>query len=175
MTTTTAALAAALLIGRLYIGLALVVHGTGKLFGWFDGYGIKGTGTAFESFGFRGGELFAFAAGLSETAGGLLTAFGLFGPLGPAFIAMVMFVAIFSVHAGKGFLAEKGGFELPGLFAASSIMLAYSGPGAYSLDAAFGLSWLTRPDYSSWALAGAVVLALLNLLTRGRPVPAPVK
>jgi putative oxidoreductase len=173
MTTMTAAVAAAILIGRLYIGLALMVHGTGKLFGWFSGYGVQGTGKAFESFGFRWGARFAVAAGLAETGGGLFTALGLFGPLGPALIMMVMFVAIFSVHAGKGFLNEKGGFELPGLFAASSLMVAYAGPGLYSLDGAFGLSWMTRPDLTSWAIAGAIVLAVLNLLARRRPVPAP--
>ncbi len=113
MTTITAALAAALLIGRIYIGAwAVAVHGVGKLFGWFGGYGLKGTGAAFETFGFRGGTAFAFAAGLAETGGGLLTAFGLLGPAGPALIVMIMLIAIFSVHAGKGFLAEKGGFEL---------------------------------------------------------------
>jgi putative oxidoreductase len=175
MTTITTALAAALLIGRIYIGLAVAVHGVGKLFGWFGGYGLKGTGAAFETFGFRGGTMFAFAAGLAETGGGLLTAFGLLGPLGPALIVMIMLVAIFSVHAGKGFLAEKGGFELPGTYASGALILAYTGAGPYSLDAAFGLSWLTQSHFSDWALTGAVVLTVLNLLARRRPVPAPVQ
>jgi putative oxidoreductase len=174
MITITTAVAAAVLIGRIYIGLAVAAHGVGKLFGWFGGYGLKGTGAAFETFGFRGGTMFALAAGLSETGGGLLTAFGLLGPLGPAAIVMIMLVAIFSVHAGNGFLAEKHGFELPGTYASGALILAYIGAGPYSLDAAFGLSWLTRPDFSNWALAGAVILTVINLLARRRPVPAPV-
>jgi putative oxidoreductase len=173
MTTITAALAAALLIARIYIGLALAVHGVGKLFGWFGGYGLKGTGAAFETFGFRGGTAFAFAAGLAETGGGLLTAFGLLGPVGPALIVMIMLIAIFSVHAGKGFLAEKGGFELPGTYASGALILAYTGMGPYSLDAAFGLSWSTH--FSDSALAGAIVLTVLNLLARRRPQPAPAQ
>jgi len=171
MTTT---VAAALLVGRLYIGLALATHGTEKLFGWFGGHGIKGTGAHFETLGFRPGALFALAAGLGETGGGLLTALGLFGPLGPALMVVVMLVAILSVNVHNGFQAAKQGWEFPGLYAAGALVLMYAGAGPYSLDAAFGLSWLTQPDYSDWALSGAVVLALLNLVARRRPVPAPV-
>jgi putative oxidoreductase len=140
-----------------------------------SGHGLKGTGAYFETLGFRPGPLFVLAAGLGETGGGLLTALGLLGPLGPAIMVVVMLVAIFSVNLPNGFQAAKNGWEFPGLYAAGAIVLAYTGSGLYSLDAAFGLSWLTRPDYSDWALAGAVVIALLNLLARRRPVPAPVQ
>ena len=51
------------LIIRLVIGLVMAAHGTQKLFGWFGGYGIAGTGGFFESLGFRPGKLFAAAAG----------------------------------------------------------------------------------------------------------------
>jgi putative oxidoreductase len=44
---------AGLLISRLVLGLALGAHGAQKLFGWFGGYGPKGTGGFFESLGFR--------------------------------------------------------------------------------------------------------------------------
>jgi len=74
---------AALLIARLIIGLGLAAHGMQKLLGWFSGYGLKGTAGFFESIGFRPGVLFVLAAGLGEVAGGLLTAAGLFGPIGP--------------------------------------------------------------------------------------------
>ena len=37
-----------LLLARLFLGLALAAHGAQKLFGWFGGYGIKGTGGFFE-------------------------------------------------------------------------------------------------------------------------------
>ena len=84
----------ALLIARLLLGGALFAHGAQKLFGWFGGYGVKGTGGFMESLGFRPGPMFAIAAGLGETGGGLLTALGLGGPIGPALIIMVMIVAI---------------------------------------------------------------------------------
>ena len=44
-----------LLILRIVVGLLFVGHGTQKLFGWFRGYGLKGTGGFFEQLGYRPG------------------------------------------------------------------------------------------------------------------------
>ena len=46
-----------LLIIRVVVGALLVGHGSQKLFGWFGGYGLKGTGAYMESFGLRPGPL----------------------------------------------------------------------------------------------------------------------
>ena len=98
---------AALLFVRLVVGLSLAAHGAQK-FGLFGGYGLAATGGFFENLGFRPGRIFALFAGLGEVGGGLLTALGLFGALGPATIVMVMLVAIFSVHISKGFFVTNG-------------------------------------------------------------------
>ena len=156
----------AFLIVRLILGLAIAAHGTQKLFGWFGGHGITGTAGFFEQLGFRPGALFAVAAGLGETVGGLLTILGLFGALGPLLIVVVMLVAIFSVHISKGFFVANGGFELNAFYIATAIAIAFAGNGAWSLDAAFGLNWPTNPTQIWWALLVAVILALLNLLAR---------
>ena len=50
-----------LLLIRLVIGLSFMAHGAQKLFGWFGGYGIKGTGGWFESMGMKPGALVAVA------------------------------------------------------------------------------------------------------------------
>ena len=68
-----------LLVARLVFGITMSAHGAQKLFGWFGGYGISGTGQFFESIGFRPGRVLAIAAGLGEVAGGLLVALGLLG------------------------------------------------------------------------------------------------
>ena len=94
-----------LLVLRLVVGPVIAAHGAQKLFGWFGGYGIAGTGGFFESIGFRPGRLAAFAAGASEFIGGLLIALGLFGPLGPAAVLAVMVVAAVSVHWQHGLFA----------------------------------------------------------------------
>ncbi len=41
----------ALLIVRLVMGLGFASHGSQKLFGWFGGSGVKGTGAFFENIG----------------------------------------------------------------------------------------------------------------------------
>jgi putative oxidoreductase len=60
----------ALLILRVGAGLLFVGHGAEKLFGWFGGYGIRGTGAFFESVGLRPGRHHATAAGFNEFVGG---------------------------------------------------------------------------------------------------------
>src|SRR2546428_9396740 len=90
-----------LLLARLVIGLVMAAHGAQKLFGWFGGYGIAGTGNFFESIGFRPGRLFAALAGLCAFGGGLLLALGLLRPIGPALILSVMILAALSVSLGQ--------------------------------------------------------------------------
>ena len=161
----------ALLITRLVVGLTLASHGAQKLFGWFGGYGLKGTGGFFEGLGFRPGVPFAAAAGLGEFVGGLLTAAGLFSPLGPAQLDVVMLVAIFAVHWEKGFFAQAGGLEYPLVIAASAVGLAFTGSGAFALDAAFGPRAVAQPGTPWRLLAGAIVLAVRSLAARHRAAP----
>ena len=52
-----------LLILRLVVGLTLAAHGAQKLFGWFGGYGLAGTGQFREQLGFRPGRIQAAQAG----------------------------------------------------------------------------------------------------------------
>ncbi len=163
-----------LLIARLILGLSLGAHGAQKLFGWFGGYGLKRTGGFFESLGFRPGALFALAAGLGELGGGLLTAAGFFGPVGPALIILVLLVAIFTVHWTHGFFAQSNGIELPLACVAAALGLAFAGTGAYSLDGLFGLATLSQPAAAWIAIAVAVGLALANLALR-RPEPATAR
>ncbi len=160
---------AGILIARLILGLGLAAHGAQKLFGWFGGYGIKGTGGFMESLGFRPGALFALAAGLGEFGGGLLTASGLLGPVGPALIITVMVVAIATVHWANGFFAQANGYELPLTNATAALALAFAGPGAYSLDALFGIGPVDGT--TTWIIVGvAVLLGFANLgARRSRP------
>ena len=155
-----------LLIARIVLGLGIAVHGAQKLFGWYGGYGVKGTGGFMETLGFRPGAFFALGAGLGEFGGGMLTALGLGGPIGPALMVMVMLVAILTVHLGHGFLVTKNGSELPLTYISGALVLAFAGPGVYSLDALFGIGSVW-PSNAPWlALAAAVVLALLNVMAR---------
>jgi putative oxidoreductase len=157
-----------LLIVRLVIGLGFAAHGAQKLFGWFGGYGLAGTGGFFESAGFKPGKLFAGAAGVVELLGGLLLALGLGGPIGSMLIISVMLVAILAVHLGGGFFAPNG-IELPLAYAAIGFTFAFVSFGAYSLDAALGWTAVWTPALE-WLFVGlGIVGALLNLAARRRP------
>jgi putative oxidoreductase len=161
-----------LLIGRLGLGLAMAAHGAQKLFGWYGGYGLAGTGGFLETLGFRPGRFFAVALGAGEVTAGLLTASGWLGPVGPALIILLMLVAIAVVHWRHGFFAASNGIEVPALFAVGALVLATTGPGAYSLDTALGWSWLWTGE-STWAVVGAGVLgAAINLAIRRPAQPA---
>ncbi len=128
-------LASGLLLIRLVIGLLLVGHGAQKLFGWFGGYGPKGTGGWMESIGIKPGVFMAVSAGLMELLGGALFAVGLLTPLAALLITVTMLGAIFKVHGQNGIWATANGYEYPLVLIAVVIGIALTGAGSYSIDA----------------------------------------
>ena len=155
-----------LLLARLILGVLMVGHGTQKLFGWFGGYGIAGTAGFFEQLGFRPGRLFVITASLSEAASGILIALGLLGPVGPALLLSVMIVAAVSVHWKNGLFATANGIEVPLLYAAGAVALAFTGFGPFSLDAVLGIDHAWTPALKVAALAVGAVGGVVNLLAR---------
>ncbi|HZE72166.1 MAG TPA: DoxX family protein [Pyrinomonadaceae bacterium] len=157
-----------ILLLRMLFGAAIAAHGAQKVFGWFGGYGLKGTGGFFESLGFRPGVLFASAAGLGELVGGLLLVLGLLTPLGGAAVLGTMLVAMFSVHLGKGFFASNNGIEMPLLYGAAALSLMFTGGGGYSLDAMLRLGWMNHPVVVAGVLGLTVISAALTLALRSQ-------
>jgi putative oxidoreductase len=157
-----------ILLLRLVVGLAFVGHGTQKLFGWFGGYGPKGTGGFFASQGYRVPVLMAVAAGMFEAGGGTLLALGLATPLAGAMLATVMINAIASVTFKKAFMF---GSELEIAYLTVAVSLAATGPGRFSIDRAIG--WDDNISGVWWGVAalGAAVLASVLTLTLGRTRP----
>jgi putative oxidoreductase len=129
---------AGLLIARAVVGLLFVGHGTQKLFGWFDGHGPEGTGGFLESVGYKPGKRMAVVTGICEAGAGALLILGLFTPLAAAVIIGVMLNATLAVHAEKGVWNDRGGFELPLVYATIAAALAFVGPGSASIDEAIG-------------------------------------
>lgn len=162
-----------LLIARLVFGLSMSAHGAQKLFGWFGGYGLKGTGEFFVQLGFSPGRLFAGMAATTEIVSGVLIALGFLGPIGPALMLSVMIVAAFSVHWQNGFFAMANGIELPMLYGVAAVALALTGPGLFSLDALLGLTSLWSPMLAAIAIAVGIVGGVGNLVAR-RQVTASV-
>ncbi len=160
------------LIARLIVGLAMAAHGTQKAFGWFGGGGLKATGGFFESLGYRPGVLFAGLAAFGEIVGGLLTALGLFGPIGPALIVLVMIVAAGTMHIKNGFFASKNGFELHAFYVAAALALTFGGPGALSLDGLFGMDRYFSGPVNATVIGAGIVIGFINLTLRRSALPA---
>lgn len=125
----------ALLVLRLVIGGLFVGHGAQKLFGWFGGHGLAGTGQFFEAIGIRPGRQMALLAGASEVLGGLLLIAGLWLPVAALLIGGAMLVAIARVHGKNGIWVTNNGYEYNLVLLVAVVALALLGPGAYSLAA----------------------------------------
>lgn len=124
----------AALVLRVPIGLILAAHGAQKLFAWFGGYGLEGTGQWMASIGLEPGYLMALMAGSAEFFGGLALAIGLLTRPAALLTAFTMLIAIFSVHIDNGLFMSNNGYEFGLALLAASVSLAISGGGRLSAD-----------------------------------------
>ncbi len=119
---------------RLPLGIIFAAHGAQKLFGWFGGYGLQGTGQWMDSIGLGPGVVMAALAGSAEFFGGLLLILGLATRPSALVLASTMLVAIFSVHISNGLFMSNNGFEFGLALLAGALSLLISGGGRASLD-----------------------------------------
>ena len=119
---------------RVPVGVIFMAHGAQKLFGWFGGYGLEGTGQWMASIGLGPGMLMAFLAGSAEFFGGLFILLGLLTRPAAAVLAVTMLVAIFSVHFENGLFMSNNGYEFGLALLAASVSLAFSGAGKAAID-----------------------------------------
>ena len=148
------------LVLRVGVGGILAAHGAQKLFGWFGGHGITGTGKAMEAMGFKPGKPSALAAGISETAGGAMLVLGLATPATGAATASTMAVAA-TAHGPKGLFASNGGYEYPAVLGLCSAALAIAGPGKISLDHALNYRLSNKPAAILSLVATAATTAMV--------------
>jgi putative oxidoreductase len=154
-----------LLILRLGFAGLIFGHATQKLFGWFRGAGPAGSGSLFEVWGFRPGPTLAVVAGVCELLGAGSVALGLLTAGGCALLLGTMIVAA-TPNAHNGLWAHLGGNEVPVAYALLAAVLAFTGPGRYSLDHAFGLTAFTGLGWSVGAVVLGAVAAVPLLLRR---------
>ena len=120
----------ALLLVRLVIGLAFVIHGWPKIqnpMGWMNAMG----GSSVPSF------LQALAA-LAEFGGGIALILGLLTPIAAFGLVCQMVGAFLLVHFPQRhpFVSQSGpSYELPLVYLVMAIMLIALGPGKWSIDA----------------------------------------
>ncbi|MEU2789901.1 DoxX family protein [Streptomyces sp. NPDC007100] len=158
-----------LLLLRVGTGGVLAAHGAQKLFGWFGGGGVEGTGQFMESVGYVPGKANAAVAGLTEAGSGVLLALGLATPAAGAGAAGAMAGAA-AVHTPNGFFAQSGGYEHPAFLGLTAAALGVTGPGRISLDHALGhfanRDWMVPAALAVTGAATALVVGARNKRVR---------
>ncbi|WP_391091635.1 DoxX family membrane protein [Vibrio sp. NH-UV-68] len=124
----------AALVLRVPVGVILAAHGAQKLFGWFGGYGLEGTGQWLASIGMEPGYLMALLAGSAEFFGGVALVLGLLTRPAAAVSAFTMLVAIFSVHISHGLFLSNNGYEYALALFAATLALSIQGSGSFAID-----------------------------------------
>lgn len=118
-----------LLLLRVVVGAAMVIHGWSKIqnpFGWMDKPGAPSPMP----------DIVQALAALGEFGGGLGLLLGFLTPIACFGIAAVMLGAIFTAHRGDPWINPGGkAFELASLYLLIAAVVAISGPGIHSLDA----------------------------------------
>jgi putative oxidoreductase len=124
----TQALDVGLLLVRITVGLAFILHGWPKIqhpFSWAHGI-------------LAAPPIFQFAAAIAEFVGGIAILVGLATRLFAFLLFCDMFTAIALVQIPHGarFVATHGGrsYELESMYLISAILLFLAGPGRYAID-----------------------------------------
>jgi putative oxidoreductase len=122
----------AILLLRLVVGGAFILHGWGKIqtpFGWMPPEApVPG--------------ILQFLAALSEFGGGIALILGLLTPLASLGLTATMAVAVF-FHVSKGDAFIQG-YELAAVYLVCSIFFLLVGPGKFSVDAIIARKWTVK-------------------------------
>lgn len=154
----------ALLGARLAFGTGFAAHGAQKALGWFDGPGPEEAAKIYHKLGFRPAPIYGAVSAWNEIVSGSMVAAGLGGPIGPALVISEMIVATTAVQWKNGFFSQKGGVQLPMLYAAGALACAATGFGSVSMDAVLGLRKpLSGQLLTALVLAGGVAGAVMVL------------
>ena len=113
---------------RIFTGLDLLQHGTGKILGF----------PAVPSFAQVQIASLAGLGGMIELIGGILFTIGLFTRPVAFVLSGFTAAAYFMAHASKGFYPVLNGGELAALYCFVFLYFSFAGAGPWSVDAAMG-------------------------------------
>ena len=129
----------AVLILRLFLGFAFMMHGSQKLLGAFGGGGVAGVAGMLSKLGLEPSQILAWVLSITEFVGGVCVFLGFLTRFWAAGLVIDMAVAVFKVHRANGFFASKNGFELPLAFGVMALVILLTGSGSLSVDRATGI------------------------------------
>lgn len=121
------------LVLRVATGAVFAVHGYQKL----TQMGVEGVAGFLTSLGFPIPAVFAVILIAVELLGGIALILGVATRPAAKLLAIVAFVAFFTVHMTKGFFISDGGYEFIMLLFAASVSLMLTGPGKWALGEYF--------------------------------------
>ena len=139
-----------LLLQRLALGAMLIIHSVGTFFRLGGNEGISGLESAFADYPYGSG--LAVVVPTLELAAGVFLLLGLLTP-----IAALVAIAVTGFMALHAFVSQSDGFNVfawtpetwvPVMLLAASLVVQFTGPGRYGIDASRG--WAKRPLVSSW-------------------------
>jgi putative oxidoreductase len=110
---------------RIFTGLSLLQHGTGKILGF----------PVVASFANVQLTSLTGIGGMIELVGGILFTIGLFTRQVAFILSGFTAVAYFMVHAGKSFYPVLNGGELAALYCFVFLYFMFAGAGSWSIDA----------------------------------------
>ena len=120
-----------LLLLRCTIGILLFVAGSGKLLGWFGGYGLEASIQGYNKMGIS--TILTYLSIYTEFTGGLLLTIGLLTrPV--AFAIMINMLVATLVTLPNGFMGPTGA-QTAFIFLVIDIVILLAGPMTYSVDA----------------------------------------
>ena len=129
----------AVLILRIFLGFAFMMHGSQKLLGAFGGGGVSGVAGMLGKLGIEPSLIWAWVVSITEFVGGVCLFFGFLTRFWAAGLVIDMAVAIVKVHLVNGFFVGKNGVELPLTFGVIALVILLTGPGSMSMDRAIGI------------------------------------
>ena len=129
----------AVLVLRLFVGFAFMMHGSQKLLGAFGGSGVAGFAGMLTKIGVEPANILAWVVSITEFVGGVCVFFGFLTRFWAAGLVIDMAVAVAKVNLPNGFFAAKGGMELPLSFGVMALVILLTGPGSLSVDRATGI------------------------------------
>ncbi|MBV9647578.1 MAG: DoxX family protein [Candidatus Eremiobacteraeota bacterium] len=120
-----------LLLLRLVVGLAFILHGLPKI------HNPTGWMTAMMGPHAFAPPFFQAMAAIAEFFGGIALILGFLTPLAALLILIDMATAILKVHIpmGGAFVGGPGSFEQPLTYFVAMLLFLFTGPGTISLDA----------------------------------------
>lgn len=147
----------ALLVARVWVGAVMLAHGVRHVQALRSGPGMANW---LSSLGLSNGPLQAHLLTWSEVGVAPFLVVGLLTPGAYGVVVSLMLVALVTNHRDKGFFITARpteGWEYVGTLAVLGLALGALGPGEWSLDNAFGLSFPFEP---SQALAVAAIIGV---------------